>query len=71
MLHEESTETKGRISLSIIQKLGMMMMRVLGVTDHKVAGKLLEMTHWHSHEYAAHRPVGVFWLGKEGEGHQK
>ena len=43
------------------------MMNALGITDHKVAGKLLEMRHWHTHDYMGHQPVGVFWVVKDGK----
>ena len=51
-----------------IKDLGKNLMALLlGIGDHNVMGKLLEMRHWHSMNYYGHRPVGIYWFHKNGQ----
>ena len=59
-------EFKNTITVQAIQELGKSLMNHLSITDHCVVGKLLEMRHWHSMNYFGHRPVGIYWLHKDG-----
>ena len=56
-----------KIRTKHIQGLGKELMAHLGIIDHDVMGKLLEMEHWHNMNYYGHRPVGIYWFHKSGQ----
>ena len=59
--------SSANITTQDMQELGKQLMAHLGIIDHNVMGKLLEMEHWHNMNYYGHRPVGIYWFHKSGQ----